>query len=361
MASRSLRSRAAELGPAVPWVTLAAALLLGAAFTAELARGVDPWRPTAEQLVAIGGNHGPVAGGGGWRLAIAPLVHLGVLHLAWNLIGLALVVPPLERAIGRAAAALVLVGGAALAGATSVAMAPYSVSVGASGATFAAAVAAAVVALRRRPSELDSRRAIARRVAAFGALNAAAALGALDGAVASWLAPVDQWAHLGGAAAGLAAAGILGRRPGALRLGAAAAALATAVAGVLAAAPAPVDVAGAATRAAGLEQHFDELVPDPAPARAPALGDRIEAEVVAPLAEVRAGLRDDRRMPPALAASAAELRAYLDARLRVLRLFVRYLDTGDASLLPRIEAADRDAAGVLRPPGTGSGRPAAAR
>ena len=66
-----------------------------------------------------------------------------------------------------------------------------------------------------------------------------------------------------------------------------------------------------------------------------------------PLAALRAGLTDDARMPRALAARDAELRAYVDARLRALRLYVRYLDTGDPSLRAAIEAADRDADGAL--------------
>jgi len=219
-------------------------------------------------------------------------------------------------------------------------MSPYTASVGASGATFAAAAAAAVVALRGATSEHDARRGVAVRVAVFGALNAAAPL---------WFAGIDEWAHLGGAGAGLVAALVLGRRPRIVRLSAGTAALGAATALVLAAAPAPVDVTAAASATVRLERHFDELVPDQAPVPAPDLARQVDAEVVAPLARVRADLVADPRMPAERAARGAELRAYLDARLRVLRLFVRYLDSGDASLRAQIEAAERAADGASAP------------
>ncbi len=324
----------------LPWVSVVAGLAMIAAFAAAAVHGVDGRAPAAESMIAIGGNYGPaLARGQLWRLLIAPFLHLGAFHLLWNLLGLALVGPPLERAIGTRAAVVVLVAGALVGGAIDYAAAPYGVSVGASGALFAAAVALAIALARG--AALGPRRATAIRLAVF----AVAALGAA-------LAPaaVDPWAHAGGAMAGLATGLALGARPGALRRGATLLGAVAVTAGGIALAPMPVDVRAATEATAAIEQRFDRLVPDDPPVPDPALAQRIRAEVLPPLDRIRAGLADDSRMPEALAQRAGALMRYLDARRRALVAFASYLETGDPALRAAIVAADRDATAALAAP-----------
>jgi membrane associated rhomboid family serine protease len=330
--------RARALGlPAPPWATLVAAALILAVFAAELVRGVDAWRPGALDLAALGGD--PDAGLG-WRLVLAPLVHLGALHLAFNLISIALVGPPLERAVGAATAAIALVGGAVAGAALHVAMQPYDLAVGASGASFGAAAALAIIALRRRDG------AAARRLAAFAALEVAAAIAAAAGAVSV----PDGWSHLGGGAAGVLVALVAGPRKAPLRSMAAAIAVAIGAIALVALARPAVDWRADFTRTAALEARFDALLPDTITGAQPELAARLDTEVVTPLAALRDGLRDDPRMPDAIARRRAALRAYLDARLRALRAAERFLATGDAGARAELDAAQRDADRALASP-----------
>jgi rhomboid protease GluP len=330
--------RARALGLASPpWATFVAAALVTAVFAAEIVRGTGAWRPDAVDLAALGGD--PDAGLG-WRLVLAPLVHLGVLHLGFNLIALALVGPPLERAAGAATAALALAGGAVAGAALHVAMQPYDLAVGASGASFGAATALAVIAIRTR----DGRSA--RRLAAFAALQLAAAIAAATGA----LAVPDGWSHAGGAAAGALVALIAGPRKAPLRTLGAAVVMAGAIGAALALARPALDWRADFTRTATLEARFDALMPETITGAQPALAARLDSEVVTPLAALRDGLRDDPRMPDAIARRRATLRAYLDARLRALRAAERFLETGDAGARAELDAAQRDADQVLASP-----------
>jgi rhomboid protease GluP len=318
-------------------VSVAWALVMLAAYAAAIVRGVDGWAPSAEQLIATGGNYGPaIARGEVWRLGLAPFVHLGAFHLLWNLLGLALIGPPLERAIGGRGAAIALCAGALGGGIADYAAQPYAVSVGASGALFAAA-AALIVALVRAP-------ALPRRVPAIRlAVFAIAAIGAA-------LAPasVDPWAHIGGALAGIAAGFGLGRAPGRLRSGTVLVGAIGATAVVVALARPPVDLLAATEATAMAEQRFDAIVPDAPAVPQPALARRVEAEVLAPLDRIRAGLAEDPRMPDALALRVRALTRYIDARRRALTAFAAYLDAGDPAMRAAIQAADREATAALQ-------------
>ncbi|NNG36446.1 rhomboid family intramembrane serine protease [Nakamurella aerolata] len=78
-----------------------------------------------------------VGAGEYWRVWTSGFLHLGVAHIAMNMLSLFFIGPPLERVLGRwrflAVYLLSLLGGSALA---MVASAPVSVSAGASGAIF---------------------------------------------------------------------------------------------------------------------------------------------------------------------------------------------------------------------------------
>lgn len=137
-----------------------------------------------------------------WRLAVAPFLHVGWVHLAWNVL---MGVPwcrPVERALGSARFLLIYLASAVGASALSL-IGQDVVSAGASGALFG--VVGATLALHRRA--VGSWRAFLASGAARRVLVAIAVWSVLGGL----LLPLDQLAHAGGLAAGAAAAWLLSR------------------------------------------------------------------------------------------------------------------------------------------------------
>jgi rhomboid protease GluP len=197
-----------------PLLTLALAAALALVFALELAVGERSGHLSlqVESLVSLGAlDHGLVSAPGQWyRLVAAGLLHAGPLHLALNVLALAMGGSFLEREVGRAWL-LVLFTLSLLSGSlTSLAVnGPAVVSVGASGAIMGLLAAALVLTLHLPGG--------ARRVSSQLVL-------------AAWLVPallplvgpgrgglrVDLALHLGGAAAGaaLGAAILAAWRPG---------------------------------------------------------------------------------------------------------------------------------------------------
>ena len=99
-------------------------------------------------LLRFGANErGHVWAGQWWRLLTAGFLHIGLAHLAWNVIGIFSWSAPVERALGSARFAAVYVGSLVAASATSLLLHDV-VSAGASGAGFG--VVGATLALGRR-------------------------------------------------------------------------------------------------------------------------------------------------------------------------------------------------------------------
>jgi len=99
--------------------------------------GVSFLHPTAQGLYAWGGNHAPsVLGGQWWRLITYMFVHAGGMHILMNTFALLYIGMFLEPLMGRwrFLSAYLLTGIGA--GLMSIAMHPFSVGVGASGAIF---------------------------------------------------------------------------------------------------------------------------------------------------------------------------------------------------------------------------------
>lgn len=67
------------------WVTPAIVALNVLVWLAAVASGVHPLSPTAAELLARGGNFLPVTIGQPWRLAVATVLHAGLVHLAFNM------------------------------------------------------------------------------------------------------------------------------------------------------------------------------------------------------------------------------------------------------------------------------------
>src|SRR6516162_11957110 len=127
-----------------PLLTLAMLGLLAAVFAAELAFGVEPTKgllePSSRTLLPLGGlQYAAAVGSEEWyRMFLAPLMHVGPVHLLLDGVALYLAGRVLEPMVGaRWFAALFVFGGLAGAFASLVVNAPNAVSVGTSGASWA--------------------------------------------------------------------------------------------------------------------------------------------------------------------------------------------------------------------------------
>lgn len=197
------------------WVT---PLLLGlnvAVFAVMVASGVSFTSPTTEALLRWGADFGPyVSRGEAWRLLTNTFVHVGALHILMNMIGLWQIGLLVERLLGNAGYLVTYVLAGLAGSLTSLAVHPFTVSAGASGAIFGIYGALCSYLLRHRGSvprqALSALQATAITFIGFNVVFGLRAKG------------IDMAAHtggfIGGAIAGLAVASPLGRpaaRPGA--------------------------------------------------------------------------------------------------------------------------------------------------
>ena len=147
-------------------------------------------------LLDFGANHGPlVAGSEYWRLLSSVFLHIGIMHLMLNSLGLLIYGMLLERTIGRLRFVLIYVA-AGLAGSTASFVAnPMAISAGASGAIFGLLGALAASFLTGRGPQARGSRRDAAGIAVLVAINLAY----------GFVAPgIDNWAHIGGLAMGFA-------------------------------------------------------------------------------------------------------------------------------------------------------------
>ncbi len=135
---------AAEFGARIAAITpdlYVARIILGinvAIFLAMLLKGVSPIEPAIDSLLRWGANFGPLTVGNGewWRLVTCMFLHIGIIHIAFNMFVLWQIGPFVERLLGNEGF-LVVYFVSGIAGALlSVAWHPYVVSAGASGAIF---------------------------------------------------------------------------------------------------------------------------------------------------------------------------------------------------------------------------------
>ena len=201
---REFAQRLRALAPRT-WITWAIVAINIAAWLATVAAGADPAKPGAAQLLELGGNTAfAVQHGQWWRLFTAAFLHIGLPHLAMNMLGLVLLGPTVERIYGHRSFLLLYLGCALAGGAASLHFsAQGGVSVGASGAVFgvAGALLTAVFHHRRRLPLLFGKRML-------GGIGAFIVYSLVQG-----MAPgVDNAAHIGGLAAGVALAFILPER-----------------------------------------------------------------------------------------------------------------------------------------------------
>jgi rhomboid protease GluP len=115
-------------------------ILLGlnvAIFGLMLVGGVHPMTPEIDSLVRWGANYGPkTTNGEWWRMFTAMFLHIGVLHLLFNMLALWTVGGFMERVLGASGFIVLYLLSGLLGSVTSVAWNPFVVSAGASGAIF---------------------------------------------------------------------------------------------------------------------------------------------------------------------------------------------------------------------------------
>ena len=121
------------------WVTKALIAANVAVFALMVAKGVHPMTPTTDSLLKWGADQGlRTTAGEWWRLGSSMFLHIGVVHLAMNMLVLYQVGPFVERLYGNLGFLFAYLLSGLLGSLTSVALDPYVVSAGASGAVFGA-------------------------------------------------------------------------------------------------------------------------------------------------------------------------------------------------------------------------------
>ena len=165
-------------------------------FVAMLAGGVDLTSPSIEHLLSWGANYAPMTTGGEWwRLFTSNYVHIGIIHIAFNMYVLWDAGQFVERLFGSVNFLVMYVLSGVVGSVTSALWNPAVVSAGASGAVFGVYGCLIGFLLLSRgsiPNNLVTR--IGSSALAFVACNALYALGA-EG--------IDMAAHVGGLATGL--------------------------------------------------------------------------------------------------------------------------------------------------------------
>jgi rhomboid protease GluP len=108
-----------------------------AIFGLMLAWGMDPMQPAIDGLIQWGANYGPkTTQGEWWRMFTCMFLHIGLLHLLFNMIALWNIGGFMERWLGSTGFLVLYLLAGLLGSVASVAWNPFVVSAGASGAIF---------------------------------------------------------------------------------------------------------------------------------------------------------------------------------------------------------------------------------
>jgi rhomboid protease GluP len=189
------RHRLEELTPRTYGTHLLIAINL-AVFVLMVIDGVSFNKPQVKDMISWGAEFGPkTLEGEWWRLLTSMFVHIGFLHVALNMLALAVVGPTVERLVGRVSFLVIYLvsglGGSVLALYTNA----LAVVAGASGAVFGIYGALLAVAIRQRNSMPPG---IAPRLARAGLKFVVYNL------IYSFSPGISLAAHVGGFFAGLA-------------------------------------------------------------------------------------------------------------------------------------------------------------
>src|SRR5438034_1313685 len=117
------------------WVTPTMIVLNVAVFVAMVANGVSALAPTSASLIRWGADFGPrTTGGQSWRLLTNTFVHIGLPHIAMNMIALWQSGRMVERLLGNLGFAVTYLLAGLCGSIVSTLSHPFTVSAGASGA-----------------------------------------------------------------------------------------------------------------------------------------------------------------------------------------------------------------------------------
>jgi len=186
------------------WVTTTLIAINVALFVAMVASGVSLSKPTNAGLIAWGADYGPLTTTGQpWRLLTNTFIHIGVLHVVLNMVGLWFLGTLIERLLGSLGFAVSYLLSGLCGSLLSTWWSPLTVSAGASGAIFGIFGALVAYLLRHRgqiPREILV--SLRRFAISFVVLNVAFGLKQKG---------LDVAAHLGGLGGGLLAGLFVGR------------------------------------------------------------------------------------------------------------------------------------------------------
>ena len=185
-------------------------------FLAMLARGVSPWMPTVDQLMAWGADRPDniLIHGQWWRIVTAMFVHVGIIHIAtnmWCLWNLGLLAEPLMGSYGLFSA-YILTGAAgnllstfhgAWPGNEPMGNPYFQAGAGASGAVFGiAGVLIVLLKSNRLPIPQVELKRLRKSVIYFAAINLIIGFSVNFGSGLTGIS-IDNSAHLGGFLCGL--------------------------------------------------------------------------------------------------------------------------------------------------------------
>ena len=174
-------------------------------FTIMIAAGVHIMSPKIVDLLAWGANYAPkTTGGEWWRLVTSNYLHIGIIHIAFNMWVFWSVGQFVERLVGNLGFFLVYLFSGLVGGFATVLWSPGVVSAGASGAVFGVyGCLLAFLALGRGSIPRPVLKALGNNAVFFVVVNVIYGMGNEN---------VDMAAHLGGLAAGFVS-GLILRMP----------------------------------------------------------------------------------------------------------------------------------------------------
>ena len=176
-----------------------------AIFGLMLAWGVDPMQPAIDSLIQWGANYGPrTTQGEWWRMFTCMFLHIGVLHLLFNMVALWNVGGFMERLLGSLDFLVLYLLAGLLGSVASVAWNPFVVSAGASGAIFGLYGGLLAFLVRHRAMQHTSLAALRTNTLAFLGYNL------VYGFIQQG---IDMAAHLGGLAGGFVCGFVLTPSP----------------------------------------------------------------------------------------------------------------------------------------------------
>ena len=157
------------------WVTPMLVAINVAIFVAMVATGVNVMSPTVEQLLRWGANFAPLTTGGQWwRLVSNVFVHIGIIHVAMNMLVLWSIGRFIEQLVGSRGFLVAYLFAGICGSLASIVWNPIVVSAGASGAVFGAyGILIGFLARNRTSIPPDQLKAVQRTAVTFLVYNLA--------------------------------------------------------------------------------------------------------------------------------------------------------------------------------------------